>query len=153
MSSAISDLIQRQHLFYQVSPYYVLDVEQPEGLRPIRRRVQAGFDVDLYATGAEKPLELTLGDQQLHSTLNDLEEVARELLPPPVDGSDVAIVPFEDSLVLDTHRNLRHEAVVRIRITHWRGLSEPEGPPEEEALFQIRKKLRQSGVPEGGANW
>lgn len=152
MPSDISDLIQRQHLFYEVSPYYVLDLEQPEGLRPIRNRVQAGFDVDLHAAGAETPLQLTVGDQQLQSTLNDLEEIAREILPPPAAGSEIAIVPFEDSLVLDTHRNLRHEAVVRIRIAHWRGLSQPEGPPEEQALSQIREKLRKLGVPEGGSS-
>jgi hypothetical protein len=143
-----SNQIEQPHIYYEVSPYYVMDLEYPVGRSPIRQKVQAGFDVDLYATGAEKPLHLSVGDQQLRATQQELQEFAREVLP-PANGLDVSIIPFEDELVLDTHRNLRPEARIRIRIAHWRGVNEPAGPTEEQALSRVRDNLRKLGVAEG----
>jgi hypothetical protein len=61
----IRDLIQRQKLFYEASPYHEVNVEGPQEHFTHRKRVLAGFDVDFYATGAAGPLRLSIGDQQL----------------------------------------------------------------------------------------
>ena len=99
MSSSIRELIDRQKVFYEVSPYYVVDLEGPVNRPSNGKRVRAGFDVDLYASGAEGTLQLTAGDRQFQATLKSPEELAGEILPPPADGSDIAIIPFENSLV------------------------------------------------------
>lgn len=102
----IRDQIQRQKLCYEVSPCHRVTVEEPEDQFTHRKRVLAGFDVDLNATGAAGPWRLRTGYQQFQSTLKDLEKVARAVVPPVADGSNIAILPFEDSLVIDTRRSL-----------------------------------------------
>jgi hypothetical protein len=149
MSLDLRALFQDHQTFYEVWPYYVLLDERPEGRSPVRRKVQAGFDVDLYAAGKRQQLELADGNPDVPVLAMALEEAARLIVPAAKERSEIQILPFENSLVLDTHRNLRAEALVRIRITHNRGLDKPEGPAEEEALSEIRKKLENYGVHEG----
>jgi hypothetical protein len=49
MPNDIRSLVNEHHVFYEVSPYYVVLQERHRGLSPTARRVQAGFDVDVYS--------------------------------------------------------------------------------------------------------
>src|SRR5262249_26309776 len=66
---------------YEVSPYYVLLDVRTFGVPPVQRKVQAGFDLDLYATGAGHG-SLSFDDSELEQILQELEEACREAVPP-----------------------------------------------------------------------
>ena len=148
MTTPIQNLIKERRVFYDVSPYYVVDEERPVGYPVSMNRIQAGFDVNLYALGAETPLRLDVDDAQFHSMLEELDQLASEVLPEHSESTNITITPFEDSLVLDTHRDLAPEASVRIRITGARNGFDREGNAEERVLSSIRTKLAEWKVPE-----
>ena len=56
------------------------------------------------------------------------------------------LLPFEGTLILNVKRNFEPEAVVRIRITHSRGLGEPAGASEDQARAHLEERLRSLGV-------
>jgi hypothetical protein len=43
----VREIIEQHHGFYEVAPYYVVVEDRTQG-HPTSRRVQAGFDVDIY---------------------------------------------------------------------------------------------------------
>lgn len=145
----IRALIEKRRMFYEILPYYVVLDERPAGKRATRKRVQAGFDINLYATGPEKPLMRAGGNEEFRATVEDLQQAAREIVSRVKSPGEIEITPFENSVVLDTHRDLRPEASLRIRITHDRGLAQSEGPLEEEILAEIQQRIRELGVQDG----
>ena len=52
MADSFGSLVEEHHAFYEVSPYYVVLEEKHEAAR-CDRRVQAGFDVDVYGVRTE----------------------------------------------------------------------------------------------------
>ena len=74
MSLDLGALLQDQQAFYEVWPYYVLLDEHPVGRSPVRRKVQAGFDVDLYAAGKTQAPHLVDGKSDVHFLAIALEE-------------------------------------------------------------------------------
>jgi hypothetical protein len=48
MPDDIRSLIKEHHAFYEVLPYYVVLEERHGSLPATTRRVQAGFDIDIY---------------------------------------------------------------------------------------------------------
>jgi hypothetical protein len=144
-------LIEQHHVSYEVSPYYVLLDLRNNGRPAVKHRVHAGFDVDLYATGIGRELRLSEGDEQMRLTLDDLQQVARTVLPNPSDGCKIEIMPFESTLILDTRNHLQPEAMLKIRITHSRGLDHPAGPVEERTLRDVEEQLRALGAKAGTA--
>src|SRR5215467_10161179 len=147
----IRGLIEKHKIFYEIMPYFVLLDERPVGKPAIHKRVQAGFDINLYALYAapEQPLRTGSGNEEFRATEEDLQRVAREIVSEAKSSDEIEITPFENSVILDIHQNLRPEAFLRIRITHDRGLAQPEGPMEEQTLAVIRERLLQLGVPDG----
>src|SRR5690349_17628253 len=100
MTTPIQNLTKARRVFYEVSPYYVVDEERPVGRPVSMKRIQAGFDVNLYALGAETPLRLDVDNARFHSTLKELEQLASEVVPEHSESTNITIAPFEDSLVL-----------------------------------------------------
>jgi len=150
MAGDLLELMERRHVHYEVSPYYVLLDERPSGAPPIQRRVEAGFDVDLYGSIEKGQLpHFDRRDEQIRLALEYFEDAAREIQEKIGGHVEIEIIPFAGSVVLDTHEHLKPEAMLRIRITHSRGLAEPEGQPEEQALHEICQKLHELGVREG----
>jgi hypothetical protein len=68
------------------------------------------------------------------------------VLPHTGDRCSIEVIPFPSTVILDTRRKLQPEAMVRIRITHRRGLGQPAGASEEGALKQIEEQLRGLGI-------
>jgi hypothetical protein len=60
--------------------------------------------------------------------------------------SRIELIPDDATLVLDVQMHLEPEALVRIRITHSRGLDQPAGASEERALDGVLRSLKSLGV-------
>jgi hypothetical protein len=56
---------------------------------------------------------------------------------------------FASTVVIDTRRRFQPEGMIRIRITHTRGLDQPCGPPEETALKATLNQLHDLGISPG----
>jgi hypothetical protein len=138
------ELLERHHARYEVSSYYVLlDVRKP-GTPAVQQRIRAGFDVDLYATGSgHEPL---LSKGEFRTTIHDLCAAFREVLAPANGAHNIEIIPFETSVVLNVEHHLDPEALVRIRITHTRGLDQPAGELEQKTLDDVIGLLHTLGV-------
>src|SRR4029077_12321512 len=102
--------------------------------------------VDLYGTAISHELSLSEGDEQMRSALDGLLQAAEAILPIPRDSCAIQIIPFETTLILDTRHDLQPQALLRIRITHCRGLDQPAGPLESLMLKDVEKKLLALGV-------
>jgi hypothetical protein len=145
----VRELIQRHHAHYEVCPYYVLFDERPEGAPPVQRRIQAGFDVDLYGTLEREELPLATGNPRARMVVEYFEAAAREVQERIGQHCTVEVIQFADSLFPDTHEHFRPQAMLRIRISHARGLDQPAGPAEEQAKEAVEAAMREIGAQQG----
>jgi hypothetical protein len=143
----IHEVLARHQVRYEVRPYYVILDQRPAGAPPIEQKVLAGFDVDLYGVLEKEQLPLYHSEEG-STVLNYFESVAQEIQSNAGQHCTVEVIPCTDSLVLDTNQHFRAQATLRIRISHNRGLDQPEGPSEEQALEAIRETLRKLDVKE-----
>jgi hypothetical protein len=136
----IHDVLERHQVRYEVRPYFVASFTQ--------RTVPAGFDVDLYGTLEKMQLPLFQSDEG-RRVVDYFQTVAQEIQS-KAEGyrTTIEVMPASDSLVLDTQHHFRPQAMLKIRITHDRGLDQPAGPAEEQALKAIRETLHQLKVTE-----
>jgi hypothetical protein len=143
----IDEVLKRYNIRYEVRPYYVVLDQRPAGTPSIERKVQAGFDVNLYGAldREHMPLFRTEGGRMV---LDYFESVAQEVQSKAGQHCTVEIIPSVDSVILDTEHQFRPQAMLRIRISHDRGLDQPEGPSEEQALNAIRETLHELAVKE-----
>jgi hypothetical protein len=144
MSSNISkvdipDVLQRHQARYEVHSFYVAS--------PSGKKVQAGFDVDLYGNLETWHLPL-YSSEEGHRVVDYFESVAQEIQSNVGHDCTVEVIRDSDSLILDTQHHFRPEAMLRIRISHDRGLDQPAGPAEEQALNAIRETLHELKVRE-----
>jgi hypothetical protein len=146
MTSDIRDLIGQHHVTYEVLPYYVVVDVHKKDAPTIYQKVQAGFDIDLYGTGVSNDLNLSSGSDQVSLTVRDLQEVAEAVKPPKADSQLIEVIPFETTLYLSPSHHLEPEALVRIRITHSRGLDQPAGPLETQTVNAIERQIQALGV-------
>jgi hypothetical protein len=145
MSKDIHALVEEHRAFYDVSPYYVICDQNDLDASPNVRRVQAGFDVDIYAMETDRdrlempdPYEYELG-------YTELLKIAEEISHHATDACSVEVIEFPSTAFFDPRvRNL--EAMLRVRISHYRGLDQPAGAPEERALEELEAKLRSLGI-------
>src|SRR5271165_7638680 len=134
MADNISSLVQEHQAFYEVSPYYVLLDERPVGLPAKTRRVHAGFNVDVYGVRTEDtepamppPHEYALG-------YAELQKIAARVSQHASDSCSLEVIPFSSVAIIDTRNQGKVEAMIRIQISHERGLDQPAGPAEQRAL-------------------
>jgi len=144
MADNISSLVKEHHAFYEVSPYYVELEERPVGHPAKTRRVQAGFEVDVYGVRTEDdepamppPHEYALG-------CAELQKIAERVSQHATDSCSLEVIPFPAVAIID--REGKVEAIIRIRISHCRGLDQPAGPAEQRALQEVEKELRGLGI-------
>ena len=141
--------LERHHVRYEVRPYYVVWEQRVPGGRAVDQKIQAGFDVDLYGTLGKVQLPLFLESKEAHNVVDYFRMVAHEIQS-KIEKHDttVEVMPYENSLILDTQRHFQPEAMLRIRISHERGMNQPAGLPEEQALNGIREMLHGLKVKE-----
>jgi hypothetical protein len=138
----IHEVLEGHRVRYEVRPYYVELDQRPAGAPPILQKVQAGFDVDLSATldKMQLPLYYLEGGRTI---VDYFEKVAQKIQSQVGQYCTIEVIPCPDSLFLDTHDHFRPQAMLRIRISHDRGLDQPAGPSEEQALKAIQETLRE----------
>jgi hypothetical protein len=143
MAEDLQQLIKEHDAFYEVLSYYVV-LDNPHGTpAATRRRIHAGFDVDIYGTTTSHelpPPDYAVGYAGLQKTASTVAEHAE-------DRCSIGVVPFPSTVYLDTRNHLQARAKLRIRISHGRGLDQPAGAPEERALREIENELKSLGVP------
>ena len=138
MSANIHELVQQHDAFYQILPYCIMQRERTHGTT---KRVQAGFDVDVY--GMKPSHEQHPGRDYVLGYVV-LENLAESLLPQIGEYCSVEVIPFPSTVVFDSKRQFQEEGMLRIRIMH-KGL-QPAGEPEERALKEIKERLHDLGL-------
>lgn len=146
MSGNVSSVLKEHHAFYDVRPYFVLlEMRSPAG-QPATRKIHAGFDVDIYGTKSGRDLRPSA---EYSLVCSALQEVAGRVALHATQSCVLEVVSFGTSVMIDTKRHLERDAMVRIRITHGRGLSQPAGAAEETALREVESELERLGVSNG----
>jgi hypothetical protein len=140
------ELLMRHSARYDVSPYFVMLDVRTFGLPATQRKIHAGFDLNLYGNGFHDPPMHSIGNGELRATLSELSAACRDVVSQAKENCTIEIIPFEATLVLDVKRHFEPEALVRIRITHSRGLDQPAGASEEKALADVIAGLHSLGV-------
>ena len=141
----VHEVLQSHHVRCEIRPYYVVLDQRPAGAPPKEQKVQAGFDVDLYGVLENEKLTLYYSEEA-RRVVKHFETVAQEIQSKVGNHCTIEVIPYADSMVLDTHQHFRPEVLLRIRISHDRGLDQPEGPAEEQALIAVREALLEVGV-------
>jgi len=131
---------------YEVTHYFVMLDVRTFGVPAAQRRIHAGFDLNLYGNGFRHPAMLSIPNGELRATLQQLSAACRDVVSQAKENCTIEILPFDATLVLDVKRHFEPEALVRIRITHSRGLDQPAGATEEKALADVTASLDALGV-------
>lgn len=150
MSQDLSAFSREHEAFFEVRLFEVAVENTDKDGCPVISRIHAGFDVDIYANGlngthhpdAREYQSIYTGIQRLAESVNT------------TDCCEVQVIPFPATIVLDTHRQMLPLGMLRIRITHTRGIEQPAGPAEQRVLTEIERKLRDLGCrsPSGRAS-
>ena len=103
MSDIIRQLIEEHYSYYEVLPYYVV-VEEGHGLpHATARRIQAGFDVDIYGTRIENDPPWQSHKYQLGYA--ELEKLAEETSHHPSDSCSIEVIPSYSNIFFDTQND------------------------------------------------
>src|SRR5689334_3489016 len=146
MSVDIRQIVRAHHCFYEVSPYHVVTEDRPLVGGVHVRHVQAGFDLDVYGV---KPSPLPDPATEYWLAYHSLKELAEAVRQQSDHGTCIDVISFGSTVVLDTRDHLQPMAMLRIRITHTRGLDQPAGPAEQEALKAVEARLENLGLRAG----
>ncbi len=145
MLETIRSLAREHRSFYEVSPYYIMLEERHEGLDPVTRRIQAGFDVDVYGVNLNGHLTMPGPDPDYALAREELRKLSGETASHAADQCAIEVISFPSTAILDVRTNAV-EARLRIRIHHYRGLSCPAGTAEERALEELEQELKSMGI-------
>ena len=147
MSDDIGPLVNKYHAFYEVSPYYVVrDGSRGGSLSSTARRIQAGFDVDIYGVNPHNTVEMPPPDDYALGYA-DLQKVAEEISHRTSgDSCTLDVIPFASTVFFDVRHQGKLEAMIRIKISHSGDLDQPAGPPEQRVLEEVEQQLKSRGI-------
>ena len=144
MSETVQQLIKKYRAFYEILPYHVVAEEGHGSPTATRRIIQAGFDVDVHGLSNKSELELPPRAEYAIG-YTELEKIA-DAVSHQANESSIEVIPFPATVFFEAREQFRSEAVVRIRISHYRGLARPSGLPEQHALKEVEEQLQALGV-------
>jgi hypothetical protein len=145
MDKKFGELIEQHHAYYEVLPYYI-ELEESHGTPAAKmQRIQAGFDVDVYGikTSDDQGLPGLSPDYALGTAM--LEDLAKTISSHSTERCAIEVTRFGSTEFLDTKDHFQPKAMLQVRITHYRGLDQPAGLPEQRALEEIEKELQSLG--------
>ena len=146
MSGTVREIIESHKCFCEVSPYHIVSEHRPVGGAISVQRVHAGFDLDIYGVKMSRqpdpPAEYWL-------VYTKLKEIVDAVGLENEHACSIEVIPFGSTIVLDTRDHLQPMAMLRIRITHYRGVHEPAGAAEQEALKAVEAQLSELGITAG----
>jgi hypothetical protein len=144
MPEILQQLVNKYRVFYEVLPYHVVIEEAHGSPAATRHIIQAGFDVDVHGLSNKDELELPPPDDyasgyaELKKIVDTAAQDAREC--------SIEVISFPSTVFSEAGENFRSEAVIRIRISHHRGIDQPVGPPEQHVLEELERQLQGKGV-------
>jgi hypothetical protein len=142
MPDDIRSLIKEHHAFYTVLPYYFMLEERPVGHPATTRRVQAGFDIDIYGVRTKNDTSWTPPPEKYWLAYAELQRIAENVSQHATDSCLLEVIPSPSTVVFDIRKL---EATFRLRISHGRGLDQPAALPEQRALEEVEKELKSMG--------
>jgi hypothetical protein len=142
MYTDLEQLIAEHHAFYEVSAHYVLTENRSNGNRTATQKVHVGFDVYGSRPHVESApsAEYAMGYAALRKIADDVRGSAS-------DGCSIEVIPFASTVILDARNHLQAVAMLRIHISHYRGVDKPADLPEQTALKEVENQLRSLGIP------
>jgi hypothetical protein len=143
MFKDVRELVKEHQVFYEVSPYNLLIDEQAGSPPASTRTIQAGFDVDIYGVNTNDEPALPGPDYALGYA--EVRKVTTEISHRTSNSCSLEVIPFPSRIVIGAHAEL--EGMLRIRISHRRGLDQAAGPPEGQALKELENRLKDLGIP------
>jgi hypothetical protein len=146
MDEKIRHLIEQHHAYYEVTPSYIM-IDEGYGTPAAKtRRIQHGFDVDVYGikTSDDRGLPATSPDYALGRAV--LQELAKTISSHSTDNCSIEITPFGSTEFLAPKDHFQASAKLQVRITHRRGLDQPAGLSEQQALEELEKQLQSLGI-------
>lgn len=149
MATELRTLVKKFHAFYEVSPSYV-SVEEKHGTPAARiRTIQAGFDVDVFGENPTKEMVSPGADPDYALSYAGLQKIAEGISHHTSGSCSLQVIPFPSKIILGGPSHVQVEGMLRIRISHSRGLDQPAGPPEQQALEELEKQLHNVGLARG----
>jgi hypothetical protein len=139
----IRTLIEVRHVFYEVSPYYVMVDGPSADAGSAAQMVKAGFDVDIFESKGSDESQPSADYELLYSTL---QQVRARVAPRATNDCCLTVIPYDSTVYFDPKHGFREETLLRIRITHERGLDQPAGRAEESILQDLEMELQQLGM-------
>jgi hypothetical protein len=149
MSKDRRALVKEHHAFYEVSPYYASVEEKHGGPAARTRTIQAGFDVDIFGVNPNNEMVSPGSDPDYVLSYAELNEIAKEISHHTSGSCSFEVIPFPSRMVLGGPGHAQVEGMLRIRISHSRGLDQPAGLPEQQALQELEKQLHNVGLARG----
>jgi len=144
MSHTVLEIVKKHRVFYEVLPYYVQLEERPPGNTSARRKVLAGFEVDVYGARTREEHGPETDYRTGYAALMDVVEKVLRL---STDSCVIEVISSGSGVFLDPRSGFQR--TLRVRITHGRGLDQPAGAPEERALKGLQEELRDLGINQG----
>ena len=144
MSKDLSSLVDAHHAFYEVSPYYIVLGEKPGSPSGKTRTIQAGFDVDIFGVNTNEEPMLPGPDYAL--SYAEIKRLVEAISRQTTDSCSLQVIAFPDRVTFGGPSHTEAEGMLRIRISHHRGLDQPYGLPEEQSLRELEKQLKQQGI-------
>lgn len=146
MSNEIRCLAKEHHAFYEVSPYYVMGGGGSGSPSSVTRRIQAGFDIDVYGVNVSNNVEMPPADEYELAYL-ELQKIADEVFRDIRDDScTLDVVRFPSTVFFDVQHQGKVEGMIRIRISHCGDLDQSVGLPEQHALREVEEQLNSLGI-------
>ena len=145
MSDNLRSLIKEHHAFYEVLPYYLLLEERHGSSSAVNRRVQAGFDVEIYGVNIKDEFMVPGPDPHYALGYAHLQTIVEKISHHVDPSCSLEVIPFHSTFVFDS-RNQAVEAMIRIRISHRPGVDQPAGLPEQHTLEEIENQLHGLGI-------
>jgi len=146
LSGKIRQLIEKHRACYEVTPHYVVLEERPVHAAPITRRIQAGFDIDIYGV---RTSDESWPSPEYEFACEALKQLAETVLINARDSCSIEVIPYASTVILDTKMHFQRLGMHRITITHSSGL-EAFGAAEQHALKEIEEQLTALGIKAGG---
>ena len=137
MTEDIRSLFRNHDAFYEVSPYYLV-------FRT--RRVQAGFDVDVYAARTDHAAPFMPPPDEYTRGGTELAAIAKRASLAADGACSVSAYSFPSSVTFGVRGHSGEPAAMfRIRIALSQ-LDRAVGSPESQALAEVERQLKAAGI-------
>ena len=143
MSENLRQIIKEHHAFYEVLPHYIVLEDRSHGATTTTRRIQTGFDVDIFCATTNHKLATSAEYTQGYEALRQL---AAAIPDHSGDACSIEVIPYPSTVVLDTRNHFEPEALFRIRVSNCWGLDKSDAPPKQMVLTEIENQLHNLGV-------